>query len=178
MGLRKDDLATTIPDLPLAKMLIQRGFSNIHDMASRGGPKVAQSERFLKRLMKTTLRRGQKVSQLESVIPITMRTNSFSSNRRQARKRVRLPYRPQPSTPSSKLRHVFQNKIYHKSTQFHRLLLRHFRPPTSWTCCPIGIQTMLMASIGRQTSRTSCLRGLEWTVVTCIPMVEQTLTAI
>jgi hypothetical protein len=162
----------------MAKMLIQRGFGNIHDMASRGGPKVAQSERFLKRLMKTTLRRGQKVSQLVSIIPIAMRTNSFSSNRRQARKRVRLPYRPQRPTPSSKLRDVFQNKIYLKSTQFHRLLLRHFHQPTSRTCCPIRIQTMLMASIGRQTSRTSCLRGLEWTVVTCIPMVEQTLTAI
>jgi hypothetical protein len=149
MGLRKDDLATIIPALPMVKMLIQRGFSNIHDLASRGGPKVAQSERFLKRLMKTTLRRGQKVSQLASVIPIAMRTNSFSSNRRQARKRVRLPYRPQPPTLSFKPRYIFQNKIYPKSTQFHRLLLRHFRPPTSWTCCPIGIQTMLMALIGR-----------------------------
>jgi hypothetical protein len=67
VGFRKGDLAKTIPSLPEAKMIIERGFSNIHDMAARGGTNAARSERFLKRLMKTTLRRGQKVSGVTSL---------------------------------------------------------------------------------------------------------------
>lgn len=62
MGLRKDDLSSVLPDVAKAKSVVHQGFGNIHNMASRGGGKVAQSERFLKRLMKATLRRGQKVS--------------------------------------------------------------------------------------------------------------------
>lgn len=62
MGLRKDDLDAVLPDISRARILVHRGFSSIHEMASQGGAKVAQSKRFLKRLMKATSRHGQEVS--------------------------------------------------------------------------------------------------------------------
>lgn len=55
MGLRTEDHSAIVPELSKAQMLMQRGLSNIHDMASRGGSKVARSERFLRRLMKAAL---------------------------------------------------------------------------------------------------------------------------
>ena len=62
-GLRKEDHSAIVPALPKAHMLMQRGIRIIHDMASRGGAKVARSERFLKRLMKAAIQQTQKVSE-------------------------------------------------------------------------------------------------------------------
>ena len=61
MSLGKDDLGSVVPDYSAVEALVERGFAIIHDLASRGGAKVARSERFLKRLMRRTLRRAQLV---------------------------------------------------------------------------------------------------------------------
>lgn len=61
MSLNQADRDAIIPDPTRTQHLIDRGLSNIHDMASRGGSKVVQSEKFLRRLMKIMLRRGREV---------------------------------------------------------------------------------------------------------------------
>lgn len=61
LGVPKADLSAICPDLANLKSTIRRGFRNVREMAIRGGPKVAQSERFLRALLKTMTNRGNEV---------------------------------------------------------------------------------------------------------------------
>ncbi|KAF7547300.1 hypothetical protein G7046_g9044 [Stylonectria norvegica] len=60
LGVPKADMNAICPDLAETKSTIRRGFRNTHEMVMRGGPKVAQSEKFLMVLLKTMTRRGDK----------------------------------------------------------------------------------------------------------------------
>lgn len=68
MGLQQMDLKDVIQDYKKTQHLIERGLSNIHSMTTRGGSKVVQSEKFLKSLMKTMLRRREEVRDWFSII--------------------------------------------------------------------------------------------------------------
>lgn len=64
MGLSEEDHGAIVPVLYEIHTLMHRGVRNIHDMVSRGGLKVARSERFLKRLMKAAMRQRKNVSKI------------------------------------------------------------------------------------------------------------------
>ena len=137
MGLQRADLAVVVPDVPRAKVLIQRGFDIIHNMAPRGGVKVAQSEKFLRRLMKITIRRGQKVSKTEdcahlseqkvdnenlqeilnnaqeSAVPLSASVSTGSAHApslRQAPEMAQPPTRQAPSDPYAELVNTLYNE--------------------------------------------------------------------
>ncbi|KAF2168144.1 hypothetical protein M409DRAFT_21589 [Zasmidium cellare ATCC 36951] len=52
-----EDAAAVLPDHNRNKAAIRRGFDNIRGMASRGGSRVAQTERFLRGLLRTMIKR-------------------------------------------------------------------------------------------------------------------------
>jgi hypothetical protein len=64
IGVQESDNAAIISDPARNKSVIRQGFRNIREMACRGGTKVAQSEKFLRALLKTMTRRGRKVHPL------------------------------------------------------------------------------------------------------------------
>lgn len=76
VGLPTADLVAILPNPSKAKMLIQRGFENIRHMSTRAGPRAAQSEKFLRRLMKTMTRHGQMVGSSIHLQPTITDTSS------------------------------------------------------------------------------------------------------
>ena len=61
MALHRQDLSAVVRDLPKTHDTIRRGFSIIRRIVTIGGLKARQSERFLQRLARATMRRNQKV---------------------------------------------------------------------------------------------------------------------
>lgn len=60
-ALHRQDLDAVVPDLPRAHDTIQKGLKIMHSLAATGATKAQQSERFVQRLMRATLRRVEKV---------------------------------------------------------------------------------------------------------------------
>ncbi|RFU25946.1 hypothetical protein B7463_g10395, partial [Scytalidium lignicola] len=54
MAMKPEDMAVVVPDLQMAEVMVQRGLRNIHELGERGGDSIWHSERFLRRLMRTT----------------------------------------------------------------------------------------------------------------------------
>lgn len=54
MAMKPEDLAVVVPDLQKAKKMVESGLRNIHELGERGGDSVWQSEKFLRRLIRTT----------------------------------------------------------------------------------------------------------------------------
>lgn len=64
LDVKSDDRTMTLPDMTKNKEAIRRVLRNIHEMTHRGRPKVAQSTRFLRILLRTMEKRGSEVSRL------------------------------------------------------------------------------------------------------------------
>jgi hypothetical protein len=62
IAVQKNDLDAVVPDLARNKAIIRKGFQIIHELTLRGGPKVVQSEKFLKVLLKTMTSHERNVS--------------------------------------------------------------------------------------------------------------------
>ena len=54
MAMKPEDLSVVVPDMKKAKAMVQCGLRNIHELGERGGDSVLHSERFLRRLIRTT----------------------------------------------------------------------------------------------------------------------------
>ncbi len=67
MGFKPIDLTMVVPDVLQARRVILRGFECLQRMRPHAEVEIKQSERILRRLMRSTLRQGQ-VRQVRTLV--------------------------------------------------------------------------------------------------------------
>ncbi|KAK4504922.1 hypothetical protein PRZ48_002885 [Zasmidium cellare] len=72
-----EDIEAILPDPNRNKAAIRRGLDNIRTMASRGGPRVVQTERFLRGLLRAMIKRRHQQNQ-----PASTQATADNSNQR------------------------------------------------------------------------------------------------
>jgi hypothetical protein len=126
-GLREDDRTAVLPDQARVDALIRQGVHSIGELATQGGSKLLQSQRFLQGLIVSCFGRSRDLAPSRALAPTdldTLQQNRLTCHERCGVDPMQCISRDQPSvpfTPANGLIHAESPPIFTTESSLHAL---------------------------------------------------------